>query len=100
MSSTLKKNRNLVFCIFILSLLFKPLWLFNNQNLGIPGDDMSYWLHSATIAFDYDLDYKNDYEFDSNIFNSETNVPSHPPGAGYLASPFVFLFSQLEKLYS
>tara|TARA_Y100000591_G_scaffold332029_1_gene367907 strand:+ start:2001 stop:3548 length:1548 start_codon:yes stop_codon:yes gene_type:complete len=98
MSSTLKKNRNIIFCIFILSLLFKPLWLFNNQNLGIPGDDMSYWLHSATISFDYDLDYKNDYKFDSNIFNSETNVPSHPPGAGYLASPFVFLFSQLDKV--
>ena len=44
------------------------------------------------------LDYKNDYKFDSNIFNSETNVPSHPPGAGYLASPFVLLFSQLEKV--
>ena len=93
-----KKNRNLILCIFILSMLFKPLWLFNNQNLGIPGDDMSYWLHSATIAFDYDLDYKNDYKFDSNIFNSETNAPSHPPGAGYLASPFVFIFSQLDKV--
>ena len=52
---------------FSLSLLFKPLWLFNNQNLGIPGDDMSYWLHSATIALDFDLDYTNDYKLDSNI---------------------------------
>ena len=98
MFGILKNNRNIILFIFILSLLFKPLWLFNNQNLGIPGDDMSYWLHSATIAFDYDLDYKNDYKFDSNIFNPETNVPSHPPGAGYLASPFIFLFSQLDKV--
>ena len=98
MFKTLKNNRKKILCFFILSLLFKPLWLFNNQNLGIAGDDMSYWLHSATIAIDYDLDYKNDYKLESNIFNPETNVPSHPPGAGYIASPFVFLFSQLDKI--
>ena len=93
-----QKNNKLKFVVFFLiTLLFKPLWLFNNNSLGIPGDDMSYWLHSATLAFDQDLEYTNDYEIDSNIFNSETNAPSHPPGAGYLASPFVFLLSQLDK---
>jgi len=98
MFKTLKNNKKKILCFFILSLLFKPLWLFNNQDLGIPGDDMSYWLHSATIAIDYDLDYKNDYKLESSVFNPETNVPSHPPGAGYIASPFVFLFSQLDKV--
>jgi len=93
------KNNKLKIVVFLsLTILFKPLWLFNNNNLGIPGDDMSYWLHSATIAFDFDLDYRSDYELDSNIFNPKTNVPSHPPGAGYLSSPFVFLFSQLDKI--
>ena len=98
MYKAIKNNKNKILCFFLLSLLFKPLWLFNNQNLGIPGDDMSYWLHSATIAFDYDLDYKNDYKLDSNIFNSKTNAPIHPPGAGYLASPFVFIMSQFDKI--
>ena len=98
MFKTLKNNKKKILCFFILTLLFKPLWLFNNQDLGIPGDDMSYWLHSATIAIDYDLDYKNDYKLESSVFNPETNVPSHPPGAGYMASPFVFLFSQLDKV--
>ncbi len=98
MFEVIKNNKNKVLCFFLLSLLFKPLWLFNNQNLGIPGDDMSYWLHSATIAFDFDLDYTNDYKLDSNIFHPRTNVPSHPPGAGYLSSPFVFLFGQLDKI--
>jgi hypothetical protein len=93
-----RKNTFFIITFFLITLLFKPLWLFNNQNLGIPGDDMSYWLHSATIAIDYDLDYKNDYKLESSVFNPETNVPSHPPGAGYIASPFVFLFSQLDKV--
>ena len=98
MYKAIKNNKNKILCFFLLSLLFKPLWLFNNQNLGIPGDDMSYWLHSATIAFDFDVDYTNDYKLDSNVFHPRTNVPSHPPGAGYLSSPFVFLFSQLDKI--
>ena len=98
MYKAIKNNKNKILCFFLLSLLFKPLWLFNNQNLGIPGDDMSYWLHSATIAFDFDVDYTNDYKLDSNVFHPKTNVPSHPPGAGYLSSPFVFLFSQLDKI--
>lgn len=92
-----KNNKLKIVVFFLITLLFKPLWLFNNNSLGIPGDDMSYWLHSATLAFDQDLEYTNDYEINSNIFNSETNAPSHPPGAGYLASPFVFLLSQLDN---
>lgn len=98
MYQKLKNYKFKILCFLLLSLLFKPLWLFNNQNLGTPGDDMSYWLHSATIAFDFDLDYTNDYKLDSNIFHPRTNVPSHPPGAGYLSSPFVFLFGQLDKI--
>ena len=85
--------------ILLLSLLFKPLWLFNNQNLGQPADDMYHWLHSATIAFDFDFDYKSDYEIENGTFNQETNVPSSVPGAGYLSAPFVFLFSLLDKLF-
>ena len=98
MVKKIKNNRVKFVAFFLITLLFKPLWLFNNNNLGTPGDDMSYWLHSATLAFDQDLEYLNDYKIESNIFNSETNVPSHPPGAGYLASPFVFLLSQLDKV--
>lgn len=98
MYKKLINNRLKIILFFLITLLFKPLWLFNNQSLGIPADDMSYWLHSATLAFDYDLNYLNDYSIQNNVFNPKTNVPSHPPGAGYLASPFVFLFSQLDKI--
>ena len=98
MIKKLKNNKFKIVTFFLITLLFKPLWLFNNTNLGAPGDDMSYWLHSATLAFDQDFNYLNDYEINHNIFNPETNAPAHPPGAGYLASPFVYLFSLFDKV--
>ena len=98
---SLKKfqNKNILITIFLVSLLFKPLWLFNNQNLGQPADDMYHWLHAATLAFDFDLDYIEDYTIPNGTFNPKTNVPSSVPGAGYFASPFVFIFSIFDKLY-
>ncbi len=84
--------------IFLVSLLFKSVWLFDNQDLGKLGnDDLSYWLHTATIVYDHDLNYEKDYIASNSSFNKFTNVPQHPPGAGYLSSPFVYLFSLLDK---
>ena len=95
----LKKSQAKKLLLFIfISLLFKPLWLFNNTNLGQPADDMYHWIHSATIAYDKDIDYTEDYQIDNGTFNNITNVPSAPPGAGYMSSPFVFIFSQLDSL--
>ena len=97
----LKKSRTKKLLLFIfISLLFKPLWLFNNTNLGQPADDMYHWIHAATIAYDKDIDYTEDYQIDNGTFNNITNVPSAPPGAGYMSSPFVFIFSQLDNLNS
>ena len=94
-SSKLRK----IIIFFLVSLLFKPIWLFNNQDLGKPGnDDLSHWLHSATLVYDFDINYEDDYEVELGTFNYETNTPYHPPGAGYLSAPFVFLFSILDKV--
>ncbi len=82
------KTKKFILFIFIL-LLFKPVWLLNIDSIG--DDELSYWLHSATLAFDYDIDYSNDYDaIESWTFNN-SNVPSHPPGSGYLSSLFVYL---------
>ncbi len=53
----LKEKKVIFVYLFILVLLsFKPTWLFNNPDLGSPGnDDLSYWLHAATIAYDFDI---------------------------------------------
>lgn len=82
----------------LISLLFKPIWLFNNQDLGKPGnDDLSHWLHAATVVYDFDLNYEDDYVVETGTFNFETNTPYHPPGAGYLSAPFVFIFSLFDN---
>ena len=83
---------------FLISLLFKPIWLFNNQDLGKPGnDDLSHWLHAATVVYDFDLDYEDDFIVEIGTFNYEKNTPYHPPGAGYLSAPFIFIFSLFDN---
>tara|TARA_B100000212_G_C27360085_1_gene527800 strand:+ start:287 stop:1819 length:1533 start_codon:yes stop_codon:yes gene_type:complete len=87
------------FIVFIfLTLLMKPVWLFDIQNLGFDGDDLSYWLHATSIAIDYDLLYLDDHNLGSDIFHENTNAPSHPPGAGYFSAPFVYAFNILDKI--
>lgn len=81
---------------FALTILIKPVWLFDNNSLS--GDDLSYWLHASTLAFDYDIDYKSDYTLSVGTFNDSLNTPSHPPGTGYLSAPFVFIFSIVDNL--
>ncbi len=90
-------NKKFIY-IFLISLLFKPIWLFNLGSLDNEGDDLSYWLHSATLAYDFDLDYSNDYFSNGETFDQVTNAPSHPPGAGFAAAPFVFTFQYLDIL--
>ena len=87
-----------VLFIFLLSILFKPVWLFDINNLGEPGqDDLSYWLHSATIVYDSDIKYQYDYQVKIGKFDIDTNIPYHPPGAGYLSAPFVYVFSFFDN---
>jgi len=91
-----KISHQIIFIILI-SVLFKPLWIFDNYNLGSFGeDDYSYWLHASTIAFDNDIDYLNDYYYDDKNFVDGKNTPYHPPGAGYLSSIFVKIFSLFD----
>ena len=82
--------------VFLFSFILKPPWLFDSTNLAI-GDDLSYWLHAATLAFDFDLYYISDHSFTNSIFHPSTNVPFHAPGTGYLNAPFVFLFGLIDN---
>lgn len=94
----MKKNKNFLLIFFLVLIAFKPVWLFSNPDLGSPGnDDLSYWLHAATIVYDFDLNYLNDYEVSRGTFNYQTNTPYHPPGAGYLSSIFVFVFAFVDN---
>lgn len=94
----MKKNKNFLIIFVFVLIAFKPIWLFNNKDLGSPGnDDLSYWLHAATLVYDFDLNYHNDYKVSKGTFNYKTNTPYHPPGAGYLSSIFVFIFSKFDN---
>tara|TARA_B000000532_G_scaffold236069_1_gene222056 strand:+ start:2483 stop:4021 length:1539 start_codon:yes stop_codon:yes gene_type:complete len=93
----MKKKRNVFLYIFLLSILFKPLWLFEINNIS-PSDDLSYWLHSSTIALDFDVNYIDDHNLNHYTIHPETNAPFHPPGSGYANAPFVYLFNQFDKL--
>ena len=95
----IKKYSKIHFWLFflLLTLLFKPLWLFEMKSMD-PGDDLSYWLHSATLSIDGDLDYIDDYKIESEVFHPVTNVPYHSPGSGYATAPFVFIFNQFDKI--
>ena len=73
-----KLSKKIIFIIFILSL-FKPTWLLNNESLSVGSDDMSYWLHASTVAFDYDLTYIDDFNFDHANYHPVTNAPFHSP---------------------
>ena len=92
-------NKKNLLLLFLLSFLLKPVWLFDYVNLS-PGDDLSYWLHSVTLAFDYDFDYLNDYIYNDARFDPVTNAPYHPPGSGYLNFPFVALFGAIDGFRS
>ena len=65
-------------------------------------DDASYYFHAYTLGIDFDLDYSNQVSKDSNfsILNESKNpVPTHPFGAGLLASPFVALGNILNSIF-
>ncbi len=79
-----------IFVFLFILLLFKPTWILNIDSIG--DDELSYWLHASTIAFDFDLRYENDYKIKESWTFNNNNVPSHPPGSGYINSIFVFLF--------
>ena len=49
--------KKIIVFLFIL-LLFKPTWILNIDSIG--DDELSYWLHASTIAFDFDLNYEED----------------------------------------
>ncbi len=84
------------FCLLII-VLFKPTWLISTDGLGVGSDDLSYWIHTSTIAFDFDLDYKDDHSLDHPNYHKITNAPFHSPGSAYANSIFVKIFSFFDE---
>ena len=60
MKSFSNKSKYFWISILLLSILFKPLWLFEKDNID-PQDDLSYWLHGYTLSKDFDISYIDDF---------------------------------------
>ena len=64
----MKLKSKYIFSILLISMLFKPLWIFEIDQIQA-SDDLSYWLHSATLALDKDLEYLDDYILDLSLIH-------------------------------
>lgn len=79
--------------LVVFGLLFiEPMWLVRGD---FGPDDASYFSHAATLALDFDLDYSNE-----PVVTRSANgrIAAHPPGAGWLAAPFVAAFSVIDRV--
>ena len=70
--------------------------LIHHIHLNLNGDINHEKIKNFVEVTDFDISYEDDYEVELGTFNYETNTPYHPPGAGYLSAPFVFLFSTFD----
>lgn len=85
--------------LFVIVASVVSLILFSQMRLSLDSyivDDSSYVSHAFTIALDFDLDYSNE-PLDPVAIGPSGNVPKHPVGPGAFASPFVFLFSLVDR---
>ena len=101
-----KKYKNLlitVILLFVFLVFTKIDFRTSEPHPWSSHDDASYYFHAYTVGLDFDLDYTNQVSKDSDFskLNKSNNpVPTHPFGAGFLASPFVFvgkIFNNLSK---
>ncbi len=76
------------------------------ENIICCGDDHDYFMHSETIAIDFDFDYSNQLlGNEERRYNKNNKIaPTGFVGSGLLAAPFLFigdkLGNQLSNLYN
>lgn len=102
MSNTrLKKIAYYVIIFSIFTSLLRIDYRLNTPDLLSKGDDASYYIHTKTIVYDFDLDYKNQTNnTDWKYFNKARSeyVPIHPIGSSFFATPFMFIGRVLEAI--
>jgi len=72
-------------------LLLRPD-VMKSAHMLYPGDDYDYFAHASSLVFGQFPSYKNEY------FNNIHGSPLGAIGCGILASPFVFVFSLVDKI--
>jgi hypothetical protein len=71
------------------------------DNIYCCGDDHDYFMHSETIAVDFDFDYKNQMiGIENKRYNQNGKIaPTGFLGSGLLASPFLFIGNHLSNIF-
>ncbi|HET9843261.1 MAG TPA: hypothetical protein VFP93_01220 [Gammaproteobacteria bacterium] len=92
MPSKLKQCFFIALAILFFSLLFSPYHIFLIEKLT--ADDASYLSHGFSLGLNFDLKYKNSIH---DWVNPITGAPVHPIGPGFLAAPFITIFSLIDK---
>ncbi len=84
--------KKITFLIFLCAFLLLRPYNFSTTGLMYTGDDESYFAHSSALAFGTFPSYTREY------WSVGEAIPAHTIGAGVMAAPFVFLFSQLDRV--
>lgn len=85
----------LMFMTFVVGL--NPFPLIDIASWPGYGDEQAYLAHALTVGLDADLDYSNE-PLMAGEFNPTHRAPKHPIGPGFLAAPFVALFSIVDRV--
>ena len=96
---TNKKHRIYSFLVIFLlmSVLFRIDFRFKTT-VECCSDDYDYFLHSSTIALDFDLDYQNQNPRAYSYKQNDKNTPVGFFGSGILSSPFLFAGDRISTL--
>lgn len=88
---TMNKILLLSIAMFCISFLLVRPYQLQEQGLKYHGDDDSYLAHATSLVF---FQFPH-YEKESFVAGEKT--PMHSIGAGLMASPFVFIFSMVDR---
>ncbi|MBF0239913.1 MAG: hypothetical protein HQM12_19610 [SAR324 cluster bacterium] len=84
--------KKISFIIVLLGfLLFRP-YFYQQTALLYSGDDESYMAHATALAYFQFPDYSKEH------YREGDQIPSHAIGPGIMASPFVFIFSLIDRI--
>ncbi len=84
----MKKISVLIFLVGF--LLFRPYQM-DAGRMMYSGDDYSYFAHASSISYGQFPSYRKEF------YMNDGDCPAHSIGPGLMASPFVYLFSWLDR---
>lgn len=89
-----------IFLLLVLFLLFLKVDYRFDTSIRCCSDEYDYYSHSATIVYDFDLDYSNQNIREFNYSKNGKTTPVGFFGTGLLTAPFLWLGSKLSTVFN